>query len=565
MVLAASALIGAVEPAGAHPSWRNLGAYEKEALREATDGRPLDFEPDPEGKLIADIRIRNLNVFRAGTRMAWANFFHITSTEQSVRQELTVKPGDRWKWTDVQQSIRLLRSPFYSVLAVIVPLRSERPGYIHVLVVTRDRWSIRPNSEFEFQNGSLTYLEALPADNNFLGRRKRLAIEILADQGEFSLGPRYIDPNVLGKRLRLDTGAALIFNRATNGTEGGKVDALIEYPLFTLETPWGGHVAFAHKSFVFRQFQDDQVLEWEEGIPYEFRMRTTTIETRVVRQWGRIGRHRFAVGHRLAMNRPSVHGTFNGTAEQLDRFRADVLPRDERTSALFARFESFKPKFITYRNIDNYDLPEEFQTGPRAAAEVSRSFSFLGSETEFLTMGASIGWWIDYDGIAYMDLSAAVTTRFERGELTDNDITASIKLATGPFLRDELRVVARGEIALRLNDLNNVLLVAGGQTGLRGYPVGAFTGKARAVGNVELRTRPRKLSFMRVGGLVFWDSGHAAETFGRIHLHNDVGVGLRLLIPQVSSHLYRFDWAFPLQGSSAGWPGRISLGFQQIF
>ncbi len=559
--------------AGAHPSWRNLGSYEKEALKEANGGRALDFEPEPEGKTIARVRIKNLNVFHRRSNLSWANWFHITSTEQSIRQELTFKPGDKFVWTNIQQTLRLLRNPFYTAVAAVVPLRSDRPGHIDVFVVTRDRWSVRPNSEFEFQNGKLTSLDLLPAENNFLGRRKRLALEIIADQGEYSLGPRYIDPNVLGKRWRLDSNASLVFNRATDAVEGGKLDGELEYPLWTLQRDWGGSLVAFYKNSVIRSFEDETLRQWQDPVsgalfPYEFRLRTTNVEATVTRQFGAIAIQRLSTGYRLTSNRPAVRSSFTGDADQRARFEQEVLPRSERTSGVFLRYEAFKPKFIIYRNIDNYDLPEEAQTGPRATAEVSTSLQLLGSEVDFLQFGGTVGWWVDFEGQAYLDAEAGYTARFEGDLLEDNQLNGSLKLASGSFLRGHLRVVARGEVVVRLNDENNVLLLAGGETGLRGFPVGAFAGSARAMGNVELRSRPYKLAFMRIGGLLFWDSGHAATKLSRIRLQNDVGAGIRLLVPQVSSQLYRLDWAFPLQssaGMSAGWPGRVTLGFEQVF
>lgn len=551
--------------AHAHPSWRDLGTFEREALKEANSGRALDFAPAPEGKTIAQVRIVNLNVFRRSSPLSFANFFHITSTEQSIRQELTFKRGDKFVWTNIKQTLRLLRVPFYTNVAVIVPLRSSQADHVDVLVVTRDRWSIRANTdELEFQNGTLIGLEMLPGDNNFLGRRKRLALELIADLGAYSAGSRYIDPNVLGKRYRLDTGAAMIFNRATGKVEGGKVDARFELPLWKFERRWGAHVAFDYQNSVFRQFQGTNLLIWEDDIPYEYRLRTSGVETQVVHQVGTAAKHRIAAGHRIRSVRPGVRDSFSGTADQRTRFEEEVLPRSERTSALFLRYESFRPTFVFYRNLDNYDLPEEQQTGPRATAEISQTLNLLGSEAEFLQFAATIGWWVDFKQEAYMNATAGFTARFQEGDLADNEINASIKLATGRFFGGRLRIVARGEITLRLNDLNNVLLVAGGATGLRGYENGAFTGSARAVGNVELRSRPYRVGFTSMGGLLFWDSGHAADSFSEIRLRNDVGFGLRMLIPQVSSVLYRFDLAFPLQHSDAGtW--RFTAGFENTF
>ena len=51
-------------------------------------------------------------------------------------------------------------------------------------------------------------------------------------------------------------------------------------------------------------------------------------------------------------------------------------------------------------------------------------------------------------------------------------------------------------------------------------------------------------------------------------LRNDVGIGLRWLIPQFNASVIRLDWAVPLQDGNvtrAGMPGRISAGYLQAF
>ena len=79
------------------------------------------------------------------------------------------------------------------------------------------------------------------------------------------------------------------------------------------------------------------------------------------------------------------------------------------------------------------------------------------------------------------------------------------------------------------------------------------------------------LASLRLGGLVFADTGHAADTAQALLLFGDAGAGLRLLVPQLNAEVLRCDWAFPLRAARtdvlvpAGWPGRISCGFRQAF
>ena len=73
-----------------------------------------------------------------------------------------------------------------------------------------------------------------------------------------------------------------------------------------------------------------------------------------------------------------------------------------------------------------------------------------------------------------------------------------------------------------------------------------------------------KLLFFRIGGLVFWDLGATADEWAQLQAFNSVGLGLRVLIPQVNTLVLRFDLAFPLQGDDRGVPV-FSAGFDQVF
>jgi outer membrane translocation and assembly module TamA len=125
------------------------------------------------------------------------------------------------------------------------------------------------------------------------------------------------------------------------------------------------------------------------------------------------------------------------------------------------------------------------------------------------------------------------------------------------------RVVFQADMATRWHETQNRFLSAGGDSGLRGFIIGEFTGQRRAVGHVELRTHAEKLWFTRVGAIAFWDVGGAANSFGDMQVHNDVGIGFRAVVPQTSPEPLRFDWSFGLDGPRAGWPGRIILGYRQ--
>jgi hypothetical protein len=84
---------------------------------------------------------------------------------------------------------------------------------------------------------------------------------------------------------------------------------------------------------------------------------------------------------------------------------------------------------------------------------------------------------------------------------------------------------------------------------------------------IEARSLPFPVWVLRAGGVVFYECGSAADSLALMRLYQDVGFGLRLLIPQTSRDLFRFDLAFPLVGAP-GWPAghpHLLAGFESYF
>jgi len=57
---------------------------------------------------------------------------------------------------------------------------------------------------------------------------------------------------------------------------------------------------------------------------------------------------------------------------------------------------------------------------------------------------------------------------------------------------------------------------------------------------------------LRLGAVAFYDLGGAADTLAALPLHQDAGLGFRMLIPQTSAQLLKFDFAIPLDGINRG-------------
>ena len=210
-------------------SYADLGTLERGAVNVALASRGFAIDPAPGGKIVGAIHVVNLDVFQPsdGRLLEWFNHFHRTTREEHVRRESLLLPGMRYDALLVDETMRNLRNrnsysaddPPLSSIVAMVPIQAATPGTVDVLIVTRDVWSLRFNTNYNFELFALNLptLSASLSENNLFGWRKQAAIAFIMDQGEMWLGPNYLDPNMLGTRLRL-TAASMKSGRVSSAS-----------------------------------------------------------------------------------------------------------------------------------------------------------------------------------------------------------------------------------------------------------------------------------------------------------------------------------------------------------
>ncbi len=556
---------------------QGLGSFEQQALEHALVTRGLAIDGAPAGKIVRRIHVVSMPVFGVEEGfLRWFNRFHVTSRERVVAREVLVQPGDRWDEERVDETRRRLRNPLFTALVVAAPVRADggASNQVDLLVVTRDIWSLRMNSRYEVQQSVLSELSLSLSENNLFGLRKQIALVFDMDLGKYTIGPRYIDPNIAATRLTLQTNVDAVFNRYTSELEGSQSATSFAYPLWALDRKWGASIDITHFAAVRRSFLGTELRGYQtaEGVilPWEYDERDLVIESVVTRQAGRAVKHRVSLGHRLDAQRPEVRDDFPGDEVAREEFEREVLPRSERSSTVFARYSLFTPTYAVFRNIDSFDLAEDARLGPDLAVEVGSALKPIGSEVNFQSGSVTAGWTLGLgDGLAR--LAASGSGRRQDGELIDMVRTASLTANSPSFLG--MRLAARASWSGLFDDTANRFFTVGGDSGLRGYTIAAFVGygpdAVRVLTNVELRSMAFPILFTRVGAILFWDAGHAADCYRGcerpLSLHQDVGGGVRVLIPQLQPYVFRFDWALPLTGSTAGFPGRFIAGVNQVF
>jgi len=587
-----------------------LSSLERVTVVRALATRGYVVEPSPWGKVVGAIRVYNEDVFPEQNRLLqFFNHFHVTTKEFAIAREVVIAAGEVWDQARVDETARRLRDPLWSSVVVVIPVVSKEPGKVDVLVVTRDVWSLRLNTKYTVQQGSLTDLSVALSENNFLGTRTVFAAGFLMNQGSVATGPIFINRNLLGKRLSLSGRVDLILNRddliskREFTREGSQSSISLSRPLWSLASKWGAGLSFSHRYAIDRSFFGLDLLPVECGtgecvvplrgnrvrptldlsrdtadatvIGVQYEMRRWDVTASAVRQWGTKIKHQVTIGHSVDNQDPRPLASFPGNESDRLAFIRDVLPRNEMTSTPFISYGMFTPTFKTLRNVGTYDLAEDTRLGPDFDASYAVGAKVLGSDVNFHRASWSFGWAFPWCRDGVVRPAVGMSTRYQnvdrdgdgtkQHEFIDNTASATVRVITPTYRL--VRMVALATVATRWNDTVSSALgffSLGSANGLRGFQINEFRGQRLVSGQFELRTVSRSLWMLRAGSVLFYDVGGATQTFETMQLHHDVGAGVRVLIPQNGRDVFRFDFAIPLDGQAAG-KLRLIAAFESAF
>ncbi|MGE0550134.1 MAG: hypothetical protein AB7O24_33705 [Kofleriaceae bacterium] len=553
-----------------------LGSLERQSVLRVLAARGLVPEPAPWGKRIGRVHIFNEDVFAEPNRvLQFFNLFHVTTKERAIEHEIVIGAGEVWDQDRVDETARRLRDPLYSSVVAVIPVQSATPGMVDMLVVTRDVWSLRLNTLYTYQQGKLTNLSFSLSENNFWGTRSVVAAAVTMDQGSIQAGPLFIDKNLFGKhidfRARINTIVARddLLDRGELTSEGSSSTITLAKSLWSLASEWGAGLSFSHRFAIDRSYSglslrtyDNPDTPEEEAVPYIYRMRRWNVDGYAVRQFGDRVKHQVTIGHTVDSVRPRPLDTFPGDATQRAAFVRDVLPRSELMSTPYVSYALFTPRYLKLRNVATYDLAEEARLGPDLSVSVGFGLEVLGSDDNFQRGSISTGWTFPWCRDGTIRFATGASVRAQDGELIDNTASVGARVVT-PMI-GFARLVADSSLGTRWNDTSNRFYTIGSDNGLRGFAINEFSGQRLLAAQFELRTLPYSLWVLRIGAVAFYELGGAADTLRSLRIHQDVGFGFRILMPWSSRELFRFDFAFPIDGLERGRPHFIA-GFDSAF
>jgi hypothetical protein len=563
--------------------------YEREAVKDALSDLHTTRDLTPEGKTLEGVDIVTLDVLEprdvlpgmpavvratAARAAKLIDVFHTTSKHYVIAREVLLAVGEPYRQSLVDDSVRNLRGLPQLSLVLALATKGSAPDRVRLLVITKDVWSLRPNWNFQLANGGIFMLSAQPAETNLAGTQTIANLNFLLNPAQVVLGAGYTNYRLDGTRVLVQPNANIVWNRATGSPEGSYGGFITGQPLFSPRSEWAWDASVNWTHYIYRRFDNASVATYVDPrtrtrIPYAFLGELESSQATVTRSFGWSTKQDFTLGVSAARNAyaPSLSdlddsgGLVSPSPTVIQRtvqdFVTAAVPLSNDRVGPFAQWHTYTKRYVHLLDFETLGLQEDYRLGQEAFVNVYPVTRALGSSRDFLGVDASLLYtWRMGDGLARATVESI--TEAETSDLSDASIEPSLHVVSPTAFVG--RFVFDAHLLYRYrNDLNQISFL-GGDTRLRGYPTEFFAGKDMVNMNLEFRTRALDILTAQVGLVGFYDVGDAFDGFAALHPYDSVGVGGRILFPQLDRLVLRLDVGFPM-GDGARIPGMPPASF----
>lgn len=514
----------------------------------------------PEGKTVEEVLVSVEDVIGPEDPYpGFLNAFHWRTRDQVVRREVMQPTGQTWDPHRVLETERNLRRLFFIAVAKVVPVKGTNGG-VALLIVIKDKWSLRLSNAFTLIGPLLQYLHLQLIEVNFNGWGQQLAVNTTIRLDTFAIGQLFIERRLFSTRWYFGEAASLIFNRTTGALEGTSGSVSLGQPIINLDPQWGFTVDGTWNVRRRRVFRGATV--WElpfsdtETTPLIYDVREFEGEAEVTRSFGR--ELKVDVSASLGAWYRQYTPTTDNAAHSA-WLTANYLPRSENVTYAQAYVRAFPADYRVLKNIDTYELSEDFQLGWLLQGGVRYAFPLPFAPSHFIELGGAARYrFYRWDNLLSVTVAGAIRVR--PGQETANRRVAAELTNYSPLFWGG-RLVTRVLVDFKANDLDNRQLLLGGSTGLRGTFPEQFQGRNMVLANVEYRAKPIEFFSSWLGIVLFYDVGSAFDS--NVQLTHTTGVGLRILLPQLNREVLRIDMGFVIGGPQPG-IDRLNASWAQI-
>jgi hypothetical protein len=480
-----------------------------------------------------------------------ANFLHLETREHVIRRELLFEEGDVVDPEKIAESERNIRSlPFLRGVRILT--RPVSPGVVDIFVFTRDTWTTEPRLSFSSGGGDSKEEYGI-VEKNLFGLGKRVVLRYRSELDRSSNQALYDDPRVLGTRFR--------FAGNYEDTSDGRVaQTLVDYPFYSLDTPWAGSVRYSsirERQRIFGPGEEElaRFKHEQELVEGRFGGLISNQDDRIV--------HRGGVFYRWLEDR--FPGGAIGSQPELE-------PTNRKESAPGIFYQRQTVSFVKERHLNLFDKVEDLNLGNVFNGEVGYSAQALGARLDEPIGSISDRQGFDLGPGQKAFVFALVTSRYEGGNL-QNAVAEIEGISFNKVdLGFEHTFVTRAKFDYGKNLDRDTQLFLGNDNGLRGFPNREFVGARRFIFNIEDRVFFVNDLFhlVSLGAVMFFDSGYVWER-GDDGSPRDIvasaGIGLRIGIPRAAGEkVFRIDLAIPLTANGdRQFEPALSFGSGQAF
>lgn len=538
--------------------------YEDRLIAWGLEQQGRTLESAPEGKRIDEVLVSSENIISPSDPWpSLLNIVHVRTREGVIRREVLLAEGDTWNPARVMETERNLRRLFWLAVVKVVPATSPQGG-VALLVITKDRWSLRLSNSFTLIGPLLQQLRLALTEINFNGWGQNVSIDMLLRLDTLSLGQTFIERRLFSSRLYLGETASIVLNRQTGLPEGTSGSVAFGRPVITLDQAWGAMLSAdwnIRRRRIFRGatiWQLENPTEPGTSVPYVYDVREVTTAASFTRSFGRALKVDVSgeLGGYFKQYRPPP-GTLSDS--QAAWLTTAYLPRSENVTSVSGYVRAFPADFKILRNIDAFELSEDFQIGWLAQGGVRYAFPLPFAPSHFVEVGAALRYRF-YKADDLFTVSLAGAMRVRPGESPANRRLAAEVINYSPSFYGG-RLVTRVMVDFIANDLNNRQLLLGGSTGLRGAAADQFSGKNLVLANVEYRAAPLEVLTSWLGLVFFYDVGAAFDSM--MSPTHTTGFGLRIMLPQLNQDVLRIDFGIVI-GQPFGGIERLNATWGQV-
>lgn len=526
-------------------------SYEEDSLAQALAMTRSEPEPEPEGKILEGIDVVTLDVIeRRDPAPRMLNLFHVTTREGVVRREVLLHVGEPYRQYLVDDSARVLRTFRQISLVILQPTRGRAPDRVRLLVITKDVWSLRANSDFGISGKGIDKLKFEPTERNVAGTFDSVFARFELYPATLTFGAGMYIPRLDARPLYFSAEANAIVNRERGEPEGTYGQAVIRRPILSSRQEWSWNVSSMWRSEIVRRYLNAEVAPFDapstpevEKIPDQYRARSFTEQMQITRSYGIAHKQDFTAGAEVNVREyqgfdPARYGPL--VAADHRRLRE---PTSDTRSAPYASVRFYETRYLRTHDLDSLGLAEDFRLGYDVVFSLYPVTQALGSSRTFVGFDA-FAKYVTRLGDGFAQIAAETVIEAQTSDVPVRTHAANVSVYSPRFFLG--RMVVDGLVMTRPANYLNLRSTVGGESRLRGQPSGALYGENLVAVNTELRSRPITILASQLGGALFFDVADASDGWPP-RPKSSAGFGVRLVLPQLDRNVIRFDVGFPIQ------------------